>query len=67
MSGDAVFRTSTKSAPPTRQEASATCRGQIEAAVTLALSANVHRIDCADLLESIATQLRVAHSMRTAP
>jgi len=51
MSGDAVFRTSTKSAPPTRQEASATCRGQIEAAVTLALSANVHRIDCADLYQ----------------
>ncbi len=61
-----MFGTSTKAkAPPTREQAAATCRGQVEAAVTLALSAKVHRIDVADLLESIATRLRMAHATMT--
>ena len=58
-----MFASKTK-APPTREEAAATCRGQVEVAVQTAMNAKVHPIDVADMLEAAATRLRVAHSMR---
>jgi hypothetical protein len=57
------FRTSTK-APPTREEAAATCRGAVQVAVEAAMNAKVHPIDVADLIEAVATRLRMAHAMR---
>ena len=59
----AMFRTKTSSAPPTREEAAATCRGQIEVAIQTAMNAKVHPIDLADLLESQAERLRMACAM----
>jgi hypothetical protein len=56
------FRTSTK-APPTREEAAATCRGAVQVAVETALNQKAHPIDLADMLEAIATRLRTAHAM----
>jgi hypothetical protein len=56
----------TKSAKPTPAEASATLRGTIEQAITVALANRVHKLDAADVLESQATRLRVAHSMSAA-
>jgi hypothetical protein len=58
-----MFTTKTKAAP-TREEAAATCRGQVEVAVQTALNAKVHPVDVADLLDAAATRLRVSHSMR---
>jgi hypothetical protein len=58
-----MFTNRTKT--PSREEAAATFRGSVEAAVTIALSARVHRIDVADLLESQARRLRMAHATLT--
>jgi hypothetical protein len=57
--------TSTKT--PSRQEAAATLRHELIAAIQRALDHKVHKLDAADLLETEANNLRLRHQMTTAP
>ncbi|MGA2254419.1 MAG: hypothetical protein ABSG53_07145 [Thermoguttaceae bacterium] len=59
-----MFGTSKTKAAPTPAEAAASLLGRIAQAVELALADRLHRVDIADALESHATRLRLAHSMR---